>query len=94
MDKGGLSDNPGVTAPFAEKSVRHGLALALAEHWNSTTVTMRERSLQDSEHAGAFARLYSVAPRVSADERYSMGLQIPSIERNTVAESINRREFI
>jgi hypothetical protein len=34
MDEGGLSDDPGVATPFAEESVRHGLALTLAEHWN------------------------------------------------------------
>jgi len=34
MDEGGLSDDPGVATPFAEESVRYGLALTLAEHWN------------------------------------------------------------
>lgn len=93
-----MGDDPGVAAPLAEESVRDGLALALAEHCNSTE---REREMRmvraegrrAGPTAGAFARLLYSRTAVAADERHRAGLHAPDQSTKVTAHVGENLDF-
>lgn len=99
MDESGLSDNPGVAAPFPEESVRRGLALAFGKHWNKKRTyddensRSRTRDARERIRAGFIAVAAAVLPlppqaHVSVDERHSR-----ENDRWESAESVDSHAF-